>query len=79
MDRDLERRLGPDGNWLAEALTPLAFTERDGLPFDLWVAAAQASELDHRIGPREVARTLELLGFYRSAAPLPPSAPGAPS
>jgi WD40 repeat protein len=76
MDRDLQRRLGTGGAWLAEALTPLAFTERDGLPFDLWVAAAQASNLDPRIGPGDVARALDLLGFYLSAAPMPGAGDG---
>ena len=71
MDRDLERRLGVDNRWLADALIPLAFTERDGLPLELWLAAAEAFDLDRRIGRPEVARAIDVLAFYLSAAPLP--------
>ncbi len=63
MDRDLNRRLGRD-RYLADALIPLAFVEKDGLPVDLWVEALAA------IGPRtagargEVDRAISELGFF---------------
>ena len=55
---------------MAEALVPLAYAERDGLPLELWLAAAEVFDLDHRIGPPEVARAIDVLAFYLSAVPL---------
>ena len=50
MNRDLDRRLGSNNRWLAEALTlaRVRRTRRD-LPLDLWLAAAAAFDIDSRI------------------------------
>jgi WD40 repeat protein len=71
MERDIDRRLGIGERWLAEALIPLAFTQRDGLPLDLWLEATTAFNLDPRIGRPEVARALHVLSFYITESPLP--------